>query len=735
MAHGMARAPLSLLGALGFVCALALAPVLSQQAAIAAKGTSSTPQFGHEVVVDHQRVAGEPSLSLSPVLNGGGFHDIYVSAPFGFSTSASFVWKSEDGGQTFHLIGDETPPSGKPASTCAGGGDSSIVNDTAGNLYFSDLQGLTNVSDSVSTDGGNTFVTTCNTANDVGVDRPWLSTFGDPLTTGREYMTVDQVSQCIDNCGLGQAGSNMLELTQTSGLQAQSQAYAPLPAQQIEPDGIVSGTVVNQSNGDLYIVHTGLTDNNGTIIGGGDANGNTNAIVVDRFPGGYSQSTATPVPPTSISLCSPYDISIAAPCQSETAFHAPLTAGGNSTVTTGQDFSPMAIDSAGNLYVVWSQASVDPSSGQINGPSTVYMATSTNNGVTWSAPINVGAHVGGLQTNLFPAVAAGSAGHVDIAWYGTSTLGSCPNQPCGSGAINGQWNVYMAQTLNAVTSTGPNASPSFTTTKVSEYSNHYGAICTMGIGCTTGGDRGLADFIQVQVEPSGAADVVWADSANTDFQGESSALIAFAHQVGGQGLYGTTVSGPTPLLGSAPGSPASYFAGNFMEAPANSNVDITNSSVTESKNDQYYKVTMQVGNLNSLLANAALGGTDLVWLTRWELPTTSPTATNQGHIFYAAMESDGGGTPSFYDGETTCGVTEVTHCKYLAYPSQHAVTGSYTASGTITITVPIKDAGASPDRELFSVTGATGTQTAPASSGSAIFNVIDSTPPYDVIPG
>ena len=99
--------------------------------------------FGHAVVVDHQRVGGEPSLSISAATNTRGNHDIYVSAPYGFSTTASFIWKSEDGGQTFHLIGDETPPLGKPAMSCPGGGDSSIVNDPAGNLYFADLQGLT----------------------------------------------------------------------------------------------------------------------------------------------------------------------------------------------------------------------------------------------------------------------------------------------------------------------------------------------------------------------------------------------------------------------------------------------------------------------------------------------------------------------------------------------------------------------------------------------------------------
>src|SRR5438309_2497079 len=264
--------------------------------------------FGHAVVVDHQRVTGEPSLSISPTLNTSGHHDIYVSAPWGFSTTTSYVWKSEDGGQTFHLVGDEAPPEGKPAMTCAGGGDSSIVNDNSGNLYFADLQGLTDVSDSVSVDGGNSFVTTCNSANDTGVDRPWLATYGNPLSDGREYMTVDETEQCDpDNCGLGQVGANVLELTSASGANALTQAFTPLPGQQVEPDGIVGGAVVDQRNGDLYLVHTAYTDANGGLVGGGDANGNDNAIVVDRFPGRYSQPVATPVPAGPISLGKPYN--------------------------------------------------------------------------------------------------------------------------------------------------------------------------------------------------------------------------------------------------------------------------------------------------------------------------------------------------------------------------------------------------------------------------------------------
>lgn len=696
---------------------------------------SSVPTFGPAVVVDHQRVGGEPSLSVSPTLNKLGHHDIYVSAPYGFSTTASFVWKSEDGGQTFHLVAGQEPPLGKP-NTCVGGGDSSIVNDTAGNLYFADLQGLTDVSTAVSTDAGRTFTSTCNAANTTAVDRPWISVYGNPLTTGREYMTVDDVEQCIANCSssTSQIGSNVVELTQAGGTAAAAQVFSPLVPQQIEADGIVSGTVVDQKTGDLYIVHTGYTDKTGAIVGGSDPNGNDNAIVVDRFPGGDSATVAGTLS-NAVSVCAPYNTS-SPPCDSYTAFHAPrVTYSGSqySPVTVGQDFSPMAIDSAGGLYVVWSQAPTDPATGLITGPSTIYLAYSTDKGAKWSAPIDISATVPGLQTNVFPWVAAGAPGKVDIVWYGTPTLGTCPSKSsssptCGSGSIQASWNVYLAQSLNLTS-----GHPTFTATKVTQYPNHYGAICTMGIGCSTGGDRGLLDFLQVQTGAQGQAEIVWADAANADFNGgTSSALIDYVRQSSGPGLYGTDVSGPTPDTGTAPGSPAAYYAAAGTETPASDNLKIDSSSVYGPTANGDYVVKMVVKNLSTLSVSPNLGGLDAVWLTRFELPVANPTQQVQGHIFFAAMESDGGGSPSYYAGET--GTISSSHAKILTYPPTDTVTGSYTAGapGTITITVPAKDLGSPASGSAFrSITGLTATELLPSATGNSIFNLIDATAPYD----
>src|SRR5438132_355179 len=614
------RKVMSCFGTVSGRCALTILALFAASTALLhfAPGVSAAskgPSFGREVIVDHQRVAGEPSISIDSQ------DRIYVAAPFGFSTTASFVWRSTDHGQSFHLVPGDLATFGKP-TTCIGGGDSALAVDTANRLYFADLQGLTNVSNSVSSDQGATWLTTCNATNDVGVDRPWIATFKDPQNGGALYQTVDQIGQCVGACeqDLGQVGANVVEITRSQD----GVSFTPLPAQQIEPDGIVSG-IVTDSNGGVYIAHTGLVDSSGNIAGGADANGNDNAVVVVRFPNGYSSAVSTPLA-TGQTLCqmSP------STCTTSVAFRAPLDANGNSTVTVGQDFSPIAIDRSGNLYLTWSQASVD-STGNVSSSSQIYMAVSTDHGAHWGAPVRVTAATPTLQTNLFPWIAAGDPGRVDIVWYGTATLGSCPSQPCGSSGIQAHWSVMMAQSLNTVVNGAPNARPSFTTSQVSEVSNHFGAICTMGLGCTTGGDRGLLDFLSVTVGLKGEANVVWADA---------------------------------------------------------------------------------------------------VWLVRWEVPDPN----GAGHTYFAAMESDAGQAPSFFDGETSS--INTTHGKFLTYPGAHSIQGSFTlgSPGVITLNVPVADVGGNSKATLFSITGLTVTQATASSTGDTIFNQIDATAPFDFKP-
>ena len=57
-------------------------------------GNKGAPAFGREVIVDNQRVTGEPSLSID------GQDRIYVSTPYGFLTTASFSTYSSGSGMS-----------------------------------------------------------------------------------------------------------------------------------------------------------------------------------------------------------------------------------------------------------------------------------------------------------------------------------------------------------------------------------------------------------------------------------------------------------------------------------------------------------------------------------------------------------------------------------------------------------------------------------------------------------
>lgn len=708
-----------LLSSLSLIVVSLLTASFALAADPAASGAAvKAPAFGREVIVDNQRITGEPSISID------GQDRIYVSTPYGFATTASFVWRSTDHGMSFHLVPGNAPPVGKPLVTCVGGGDSGLAVDAINRLYFVDLQGLTDVSNSVSADQGTTWSTTCDAANDTGVDRPWIAAFGDPQNGGALYQTVDEVEQCIGVCqpNLGEVGSNIVEITRSQD----GVTFTPLPAQQIEPDGIVSG-IVTDSSGGVYISHTGLVDANGNLINGSDANGNTNAIIVVRFPNGYNQTTATVLNGQTLCQAQP------TLCTTEVVYHGPLDSSGNSTITVGQDFAPIAIDRSGNLYVVWAQAPVDGSTGAVSGSSQIYLAVSTNHGATWGTPVRVTAATPTLQTSLFPSVAAGDPGRVDVIWYGTPTLGSCPSQPCGSSAITAHWSVMMAQSLNAIVNGQPNSNPSFTTTKVSAVSNHYGAICTFGISCTTGGDRGLLDFITVTVGLKGEANVVWADAVNQNSggSGTSSALIGFSRQYAGPSLYANigTVSGTAPASGHAPGSPDAIYSANGEAVAASSNLMLSAASVSM-PDAQHYAFTMNVKSLSTLSVSPTLGGTDAVWLVRWEVPDPN----GSGHTYFAAMESDNGGTPTFFDGETT--TFDSGQGFFMTYPPGHTIQGSYKNSskgGVITLTVPVADVGGSSTATLYSLTGLSVTQLS-SSSSTTVYNQIDATAPFNFTP-
>jgi hypothetical protein len=159
-------------------------------------------------------------------------------------------------------------------------------------------------------------------------------------------------------------------------------------------------------------------------------------------------------------------------------------------------FSPIAEDRAGNLYAAWSEQ-LAPGQGSV-----VMVASSTDHGLTWSAPTVVS---GSLNNAVMPWLVAGSDGRVDLVFYGTAYAGDAASAP-----TSAQWFVYFAQSLDAHAAT-----PAWTLARTSDVPNHVGSICNQGTACDTNvpkGDRSLLDYFQVALDPSGRALIVYGDN-------------------------------------------------------------------------------------------------------------------------------------------------------------------------------------------------------------------------------
>jgi hypothetical protein len=130
------------------------------------------------------------------------------------------------------------------------------------------------------------------------------------------------------------------------------------------------------------------------------------------------------------------------------------------------------------------------------------------------------------QTDVFPAIAAGNPGQVDVAWLGTNeieptdSLGKFDPGGCaGPGPSNGNptfypptcsWNLHAGQSLNLTSSP---AAATWTTSTLTSTPMHVGDICNLGIFCVDPtSNRNLLDFISETVDPTtGFAHVAYTD--------------------------------------------------------------------------------------------------------------------------------------------------------------------------------------------------------------------------------
>jgi hypothetical protein len=739
---------------LAVVLCLAVAPAVFTPTG-ADEGGTGPITFGQPTISGIQGVGFEQDLRLDPT----NANRVYTSVPGSLSSDTSWIWHSEDGGKTFKWVTAGTAKEGKP-DPCAGGGDTELAVDTAGNLYFNDLT-LVNFSTARSGDHGATFLCSNAGVPDAAVDRQWYATDGDPTNGGSIYLSNDEIGPGAPNCAVSGVGNNVLVMYRspvapaagtTAGIQfgpgfkitrvlncdegiMGNDEVSPVATRTGQPSTVGGFGTLPTPVKHIYVIHDDAT---------------FSKIAIGRcFPVAFGAPIANVSDPSGLNCV---DLPVA-------------DLGAPGTVKTGGNFPTMTIDRAGNLYAVWEQAPVNSVSGHIGDTSLMY-AFSTDEGNHWSTPVTI--PTPGLLNNVFAWPAAGDNGRVDIAFYGTNAAvppggsSTCPNG--GPDSVNGTWSLYMVQTLN-----GHAASPTFTAPILAgEHYIHKGNIQTViGGQC---GDRTLGDFLQLRVGGRGEAQISYADSNNVDEPFAPHGM--YVKQNGGTGLFASSspVSGDPILLNSAsdPAGDAKRETDGLTSANI-PNLDILQSSFSRPSaancnpsGTPCYRVKMTVNNL-SLTPPAP--DTVAVWQTQWLVPAdpacTSSTASckNGGKNWFVYFESNPTSTTtptSCWSGENAAfpvggGIT-------LTYPGTKQITGAACsfmlgAFGTITIDVPIAnvtlETGVAPfnANRLYSVTASTMTLTAAPESvppnpggvgiftgpvGGVLFDLIDVVRAYDV---
>jgi hypothetical protein len=145
----------------------------------------------------------------------------------------------------------------------------------------------------------------------------------------------------------------------------------------------------------------------------------------------------------------------------------------------------VASDAAGTLYGLWNAGAVD------KGPERIYFARSTNGGATWSSKVDVSTAANGVH-HAFPAIAAGAAGDVRIAWM--------------DARAGTMWNTYYRSSTNGGASWSAEVD-------WSTYVPGYSYITPDGFGFPFG------DYFEIDIDGEGVTHGVWGEALNYDSPG------------------------------------------------------------------------------------------------------------------------------------------------------------------------------------------------------------------------
>ena len=617
--------------------------------------------FGTPTIVDPIHTFGEPDIGIDSLGR------VFVSGPTGTGTQRSMWLGSIDGGRTFRPISPGPPPSALSGTIDPpGGGDTDLNFARDGRQYFADLYALTCLRVAATNNGGASVdqdVYPGGCAGLPGADRQWLAVYDPPPGTPQEsaYTGPTPLVYLEFNNLVGPWPDGGAQWTKSLDGLTYTHALSDVPpgtGAVYSPFGVDGYPVIDQQTGKVFQA-AGLGNGDGTfdlLLNIGTPNATGDLSFLDAPDADHPNGNA------------------------DNLIHIADGLPGSPDVL----FTVLSMDTARNLFVTWAIGSSTPSRRQVF----VSGASAATGWTNWTAPVQVsdGSTATGDAVNVFPWIRAGGPGRADAVWYGS-------DKSVDPSSHGGQaWNVFMAQVVYPTDKAGSitGAKPSVALVKVSPHPMHYDDICLQGSGCISSqGNRNLADFFQVNIDRTGAAEVVYDDTSNglvqpgftpnnqqlVDHAGAG--VVTIARQSSGIGLFGALVSGSTSAPVSGMADPSDDALYPVIGGANVAGMDIVGSSMSLSKDRKTLSVTTKVVDLTDPLGTAAeiAGASSLQFVTRWQMGNT---------LFFAAMQTSAGQS-NFYAGRTqSVDLCSVSACfpHVLTYP-EPGFTGGSQETGSV----------------------------------------------------
>jgi hypothetical protein len=407
---------------------------------------------------------GEPAIRADRAGNFyGSSESIFCVVPT--QCGGTYAWKSTDGGSHFTTLALPNTVSAGRAGVSPAGGDTDIAvaprrnaANNVYNIYVASLdRTLTSIDVSTSPDGGNSWIQNPASA-------------GVPLDD-REWIVADGVSKvCISYHAVTTGFGIQVDCSYNAGLlwlQHASAFDTHLPL--FIANNQIGNLAIDPGNHNIYQVWSSVSD-------------------ASEIPG---------CQPT----CNLHTVWIGVSIDQGKTFTDYIVYDDTTRNSDfGHAFVNVSVDKAGNVYVVFSD------------DHNVYYSVSRNFGQTWSPRVQI--NKAPSNTAIYPWATAGSAGELDVVWYGTSYC--CAGTEFGTGRgptyypqfdasgspVN--WYVYFAQNVNAL------SAPSSFIQVAASGVIHRGDICELGAGCGDGMNRDLLDDFGVAASPTtGMAAIIY----------------------------------------------------------------------------------------------------------------------------------------------------------------------------------------------------------------------------------